>query len=320
MNFENIPTCPICNGSSISFFANGASNKELFAMLNIPNAKSSWSHCGDCNHVFLNPKFSRSIEDRLYGKESIYRKHSLGGQTLQAYLETIDNTAFNKGAVHHGHKRNIDKILEVIELKSNSTIMDFGAGFGAASSAFIFKGFQYFGFEIDSFCLGIARDLQRNIQSTVDNGRQFDLVYSSQVFEHISSPGNAIADMAKFAKNDGFVFINVPTHQFTLFPPRNLAKGGVWCMNWGHFHSYTLESLSCLIGGAGCLEVVASWYTNNDVNVLAKKSSAKVPSYIPGQSYSVVSERRRFYFSKYISSNLWLMFHTAKSLIKKVIS
>ena len=269
---EEIKNCPICEESTFSQFIEGHINKELFEFFDVKAIKSKWSHCVNCNHVFLNPKFSKEVEIKLYGEESIYRKYSIGNQSLNQYLQTIDNTIGKTGVIHKTHLNNIKKILKYIKLNEKPSVLDFGAGFGAASSAIINQGMIYQGYEMDNFCLDLALKFERNVKKNIENSSNFDLVYSSQVFEHISEPIDAIKNASNFIKMGGYLFINVPTHQYKLFPPKNWGDGGLNCMNWGHFHSYTLESLLYLAETTDSLEYVASWYSNGDINVIFKKN------------------------------------------------
>lgn len=316
---EKILNCPVCESTSLNDFAKGLDNVELFEMLKLPSSPSSWSHCTNCNHVFLNPKFSKQVESRLYGEESIYRKYSIGNQTLPEYFATIDNTMADKNAVHGTHLYNINKIQEFMKLPAQSKILDFGAGFGAASSAFLHKKMDYQGYEFDEFCLKIANEQGRNVKKSVDKKPDYDLVYSAQVFEHISKPAGAVRDLVDFAKEGACVFINVPTHQYTIVPPENLANGGHLCMNWGHFHSYALESLKYLMEDTKNLEIVGTWFSNNDINVLARKKTGALCKVVTSSPYSTSAEKLQLYFSKYIIQPVWLTQRAVKSLIKKII-
>ena len=102
-------------------------DKEIMTLFELFNEKpinSKWSHCFNCNHVFLNPKFSKEIERNLYGEESIYRKYSIGDKTLNEYLElakiysTPQSSKFINGI--------LDKLLN--ELKKEGKVIKQGRG------------------------------------------------------------------------------------------------------------------------------------------------------------------------------------------------
>lgn len=268
--YQNVDICPICAGVNIKFFSFGSSNPDLHQLLGNEIAHSSWWHCSDCNHVFLNPRFSDSIEARLYGPESLYRIYSIGERTVEEYLETIDNTIGNQ-LVHLGHLRTLEKILSRIGSNIGVNALDFGAGFGAASSAFKKIGMNYMGYEFDEFCLAIAKRYSRNVVKKINSDYKFDFAYSAQVFEHISSPTKAILDMAELVKIGGYAFINVPTHQYKIFPPANIGMGGIRCLNWGHVQSYSKESIESLVCSTQKFKLVDVWFDGFDVNCLAQR-------------------------------------------------
>jgi SAM-dependent methyltransferase len=311
--------CPICSSEKLSFFATCPEEKELFALVDMPPLKSTWSHCNKCNHVFLNPKFSKQIEDKLYGIESLYRKHSMGAKSLEEYLSTIDNTVKDRTAVHPAHLHNLNKIIKLTGLNKGSKILDFGAGFGSASSAVLFKEMDYYGYEFDEFCLKIAKSLERNVQSTVEPNDLFDLVYSCQVFEHISDPIPALMSMIDLAADGAYIYINVPTHKFTFFPPRNLANGGVLAMNWGHFHSYTQQSLTYMLEGTDKVEVFDAWLENNDIHILAKKNLNVKRKKYKHKKVSLIIEKIQYNFAKYINGGIYYLIVRVKQIIKKII-
>lgn len=273
--YRSLDMCPICFGPHIRFFSFGQENADLHRLLGTVVQRSSWWRCTDCNHVFLNPRFSDELESRLYGPESLYRVFSIGEMTIDEYLRTIDNTIGTQ-AVHAGHLKNLKDIIRRTGTSLGDNVLDFGAGFGAASSAFKKIGIQYLGYEFDDFCLEIARRLNRNVVRDVVENNRFSLVYSAQVFEHIGFPTQAMKRVSDFLEVDGYAYINVPTHQFGLFPPRNIGMGGVNCMNWGHVHSYTKESLTQLIEATGDLVVVDIWMRGFDVHCLAKKRAVQI--------------------------------------------
>lgn len=270
-----INTCPLCGSADAQHLIDSIWSKNdryLLEMLEMEYVPASWAHCQVCNHLFLNPSFSASIENRLYGVESIYRKYSIAGRGDGEYLSEIDPTINNKSLLHAGHLRRLSRIKEILQLEK-TVCVDFGAGFGAAESAVTSLGWDYYGFEKDAWCLNKAQELGRKVKSNLPEAigaGGADLVYSSQVFEHIKTPNEVAEVIRAILKPGGYIFIDVPTHAYTLSAVSSIDPGGLKCMNWGHYHSYTPESLAHLLSSWG-FAVVKVWLTGGDVNILAKK-------------------------------------------------
>lgn len=270
-----IDICPLCGKKDVQHLMDSTWSKNdrlLLEMLEMDYVPASWSHCHACNHVFLNPSFSVDVENRLYGSESIYRKYSIAGKGDEEYLSEIDPTINNKSLLHAGHLRRLKQIKTILNMEK-MVCVDFGAGFGAAEGAVESLGWDYYGFEKDAWCLNKANELGRSVKTDLPEGigaGGADLVYSSQVFEHIKTPNEVAEIIRAILKPGGYIFIDVPTHAYALGIVSSIDQGGLKCMNWGHYHSYTPESLSHMLSSWG-FAIVKVWLTEGDVNILAKK-------------------------------------------------
>lgn len=277
MVFENLSNCPLCVSEKICYLLESDydTDRNLFDLLGVRYQKSKWWHCQSCNHVFLNPRFTVAIESRLYGKESLYRKYSMRGMSQESYLQLIDSTIGNADSVHQGHANLLEKLFELVPKNEIRTILDFGAGFGAASSAIESFGYEYIGLELDDWCIAIAKTLKRNVDKLSKNeNAKYDLIYTSQVFEHIQLPESVFEFLKNKLNTSGYLFINVPTHEWKKFA--NLSGAGLACMNWGHYHSYSSDSLKELLLRNG-FNVRHIWYRGGDISVLAQIMNKDVP-------------------------------------------
>ncbi len=295
-------SCPICDSEKIKPFAESfwRGDRPLLDMLEIDYVPSSWSHCQGCNHVFLNPRLSTQIEQRLYGEESIYRRYSIGERTEMGYLAELDPTILDSGVVHSSHLSRLERIKVNLDT-SIETFVDFGSGFGSAHSAVKSMGWNYLGIERDPWCIKHGRAFGRVILEEYPRSTPLDhegagLIYSSQVFEHIKHPNEVMPQIISMLKPEGYFFIDVPTHSFQLTKFNTMGRGGLICMNWGHYHSYTAESLQTLLNKWG-FSVVDLWLSNGDLNALSKRGLQKI---ITGsekgiKKYSTKKEKTKFY-------------------------
>ena len=153
--FKPLDCCNICGSKEIDLFTEVKWDiwENEFKNLGITYTSPQWSYCKNCSHVFLNPRFSDEFEERLYGEESLYRNISLQGQSIFNYMMSIDNTIDGKIKYHKTHYTLLKKVLNLIDPKEKINFLDFGAGWGACSTAAEKLGLVYKGLEIDNWCL-----------------------------------------------------------------------------------------------------------------------------------------------------------------------
>ena len=272
--FKPLKCCVICDSENIDLFTESKWDiwESEFNNLGITYKMPKWSFCKNCSHVFLNPRFSEKFEEKLYGKESIYRKISRQGKSISDYMSTIDNTVDGKAKFHKTHYETLKKVLKIIGSKRKLKFLDFGAGWGSCSTSAEYLGLDYRGLEIDNWCLSQAEKLNRNVKNTFNDFENLDLLYSLQVFEHINNPRKVLEEFIHKMKKGSYIFTNVPTYEFNLF--KNWSVGGLDSLNWFHCHSYSTKSLIYLFELYG-FEEVRTWLDKGDVNVLMKKTKNK---------------------------------------------
>ena len=309
--------CPICESKKISLFTQylGDKNQELFFEFGAEYHSPQWSFCSNCTHVFLNPKFTEDIEQKLYGDDSIYRLMSLRNKSENELMMEIDNTINNSNYPHKTHFSTLKKILKFVDVKEIN-FLDFGAGWGSCKTAAEAHGLFYVGLEIDSWCLDQAKKIGRNVNSTFNDYENLDLLYSLQVFEHISNPREVLESFIHKMKVGSYIFTNVPTYEFNL--TNNWGLGGVDSLNWTHFHSFSSESLICLFELYG-FEVEKYWLNNGDTNVLMKKNNNVNKRIEMGQNSL---KRKQFEFNlrnNYLANFYFLFALLPKKLLKKFL-
>ena len=313
--------CPICKNKKIEEFEkiNIKKEQKLFELLKYNQLSSNWSICTNCNHIFLNPCFDKEVDKKLYGEESIYRKYSINEKTDLEYAKTIDYT-IGKGIPHKSHYYLIEKIMKFGKLKKGR-VLDFGAGFAPAEGAFESLGFHYEGFEKDKWCNDFAKKIGRNkifSDNSLIKKNSYDLIYTYQVFEHIKNPLPVIRNLKDTLKENGIFFINVPTLEFSILKFRNLNSKGINCLNWGHYHSYTRNSLRYIFDQLN-FKIEKIWIGNGDINIIARKKI-------------YVQKKETQYHNKFISWKLRLkilkfilipicqpLFYTPINIIKKYL-
>src|SRR5205823_6493736 len=86
--------------------------------------------------------------------------------------------------------------------------------------------------------------------------RAFDVVALSDVFEHISQPGEMLRAAARALKPDGVLYVKVPNAKWSLFKQRMLAAAGrrpahgLWDA-YEHVVHYTDRTLRAMLSRHG---------------------------------------------------------------------
>lgn len=130
-----------------------------------------------------------------------------------------------------------------------TTVLEIGCGqgsFGARVAAIA----TYLGVEPDPISYEVARSRIEPLGGTVINGthedvpagRQFDVVCSFEVLEHLEDDAGALAAWASFVKPGGHLLMSVPG-----FP----ARYGPMDENVGHFRRYSPDDLRERLTAAG---------------------------------------------------------------------
>jgi SAM-dependent methyltransferase len=119
--------------------------------------------------------------------------------------------------------------------KKNFSVLDFGAGIGTLAEIFYKKT------SIKPECFEICQASQKillqkgfKLQNEFLNEEKYDLIFSSNVLEHIERDYEAVADIKKMLKQNGYLIISVPAFNF-LFSEFDLKVG--------HFRRYNVEML-----------------------------------------------------------------------------
>ena len=119
------------------------------------------------------------------------------------------------------------KVIDNLNESRQSTILDVGCGGGAFLDALYKRGFRkIYGF--DSSVSGIAV-AKKNFSHLMDNyfvhsayderlpnelPRQFDIITSTEVIEHLYSPKTYLTNLRHWLKDDGYLIISTPYHGY----------------------------------------------------------------------------------------------------------
>ena len=289
--------CPACDSTDIApFFASTNANgpirfeQLLFRRLGLPWRPVRFDACQRCGLAFLNPRWTPHALGRIYGPENLYRvcaieayKIEQPGATEEDYFRFIDDTVSRPDSTHASHlgrarwaRGRLPKTFPERPLAA-----DVGAGFGAAQRAIEKAGFEYRGFESSAEMVAYAARHQRSVRCVPfsDVAKELrgeaHLVYTAQFLEHVDSPVSCLESLRPCLRDDGYVFVDVPTCHYKLLDDALVLTGGQrrTTMNWGHMNLFDEESLANAMILAG-FDPVAHHHDSGNIWMLGKKTAA----------------------------------------------
>ena len=128
----------------------------------------------------------------------------------------------------------VNLFIHKVDNKSFS-VLDFGAGIGTLAEIFYKKT------SIKPECFEICKKSQKiltqkgfKLQNEFLNEEKYDLIFSSNVLEHIEQDSKTTANLKKMLKKDGYLIIAVPAFNL-LFSEFDFKVG--------HFRRYNVKML-----------------------------------------------------------------------------
>ncbi|MBR8829290.1 MAG: class I SAM-dependent methyltransferase [Gomphosphaeria aponina SAG 52.96 = DSM 107014] len=160
----------------------------------------------------------------------------------------------------HAHNYLIPQLTKIISGKQKLTILDIGCGNGSLSNYLAKKGHQVVGIEESASGIEIASANFSNctfIQGSIYDfpyarvGKDFDLVISVEVIEHLLYPRELLRVAKNCLKPEGQILITTPDHGYW----KNLALALAGAMDkhftvlWdgGHIKFFSVNTLSQLL-------------------------------------------------------------------------
>ena len=246
-----MPLCPACGEGSRKITA--VRDAEIFA-------------CANCGMVHATEISVSNPADLASSSGVVNTDPQYFAKTLQNYeRQTAVARRIVSQRLAHYEKfigRKVRKVLEI------------GPGSGAWAKAYVENGVEYVGIEIVESIGQQAREITGTdirIGNFLSNdtylGSDFDVVFASQVFEHILTP-SLFLKRAKEVCNNGILHLDVPNHNSLVSTARKLPLGKNQ-KDYGfiqppyHMLAYTKPSLERLLQRDGLSDIKVQAYENN---------------------------------------------------------
>jgi 2-polyprenyl-3-methyl-5-hydroxy-6-metoxy-1,4-benzoquinol methylase len=229
---ETTQTCPICENQKPRVVWEKEGLKYL--------------SCTLCGLAFLSPLKRGSLTEVGEAQSSL---------TAPDYLEKIAREATIRGQLARFIAAQRLSAYQTLLGTRPASILEIGAGDGAFSSAYTELGIDYLGVDVNPFIVKEAQKLGRNImygssQTAANLKRTFDVVFFSQVLEHILDPKSFLQEVSSLLTPEGIVHIEVPNHdglfaRLRKVKPRNNEYGFLQPPH--HQIAYTKKAMNYLL-------------------------------------------------------------------------
>lgn len=174
-------------------------------------------------------------------------------------------------------KRSRGRIGALKKLTSGRRFLDVGSNGGFMVEAAREAGFDATGVEIDPVSVEYARThygantyFCGPVEDFVpEDGQGFDLIYSSEVIEHVLDPNSFVAAMARLLNPGGVVFITTPDISHWR-RPKDIEKWDAFCPP-SHCLYFTPASLAGLLQRHGLVVDGKKWAFKPGIKMWARK-------------------------------------------------
>jgi SAM-dependent methyltransferase len=231
--------CPLCKSSERELLY------EEYGAIGI-------CRCRRCALMYVSP--------RLKAPEQVY------WGDVEKYLEE-SRLIFSGKAGHHRDPNYIEELDTIQRYKPSGRFLDVGSNMGMLLRHIKQRNWTAVGVDPSPSMTKIARDWQ-NVEVhncflnelPASEERSFDVIALSDVFEHICDPLEFLADVRRYLRDDGILYVKVPNGAWNLFKQRALAAmgrkppQGIWD-SYEHVVHYTGKTLRKMLETGG-FEVV----------------------------------------------------------------
>jgi SAM-dependent methyltransferase len=234
MKLESVP-CDLCNSNNriLLFKARDYryGHSEIFNIVK----------CKECGLIYLNPRPTAESISELYKKD--YTPD-----------EEIDNFRAHRRA------QKLKKLLRpywykltghylVSDIEMRGRFLDIGCGVGNTLEIAREMGDEVYGIELNPKAVKICKDKGLNVYcGTLEDARYpndyFDIIWMSQVIEHLLSPKNSLKEIRRILKLGGKLYIFCPNARSYL----SKLFGRYW-HGWHipfHFYMFTKETITTM--------------------------------------------------------------------------
>jgi 2-polyprenyl-3-methyl-5-hydroxy-6-metoxy-1,4-benzoquinol methylase len=225
---EYLHACPVCFGQELRHYC------RVPSLFN-PREYIHYERCRGCGTALRNPRLPAGY------RRMRYEDGELREEQTRLTL---------KSQVHYAY---MIRLIERLRHPGDGRrLLDFGCGSGGFLLAAREAGFDVMGLELSR---GLARYVEEIHGIRVHQGlvtdptfahERFDVILTSQVFEHLLDPRESLRELRRHCNPQGLILIEVPN----LFDTRERLRRGAM-MDDSHLFYFSASSLSGLLRAEG---------------------------------------------------------------------
>ncbi len=225
---EYLHACPICRDLELAHYC------RVPSLFN-PGEFIHYERCHGCGTVLRNPRLPAEY------RETRYQEGEISDDDIRLKPE------------NQAHYRYMMRLLErLLPTGAGRRLLDFGCGAGGFLLAAQQCGFEVMGLELNR---GLATHVEENLgiptfQGLVTDPRfaneRFEIIISSQVFEHLVDPRATLMELREHLEAPGLLLIEVPNQNHIK---ERLRRGAV--MDDSHLFYFSGRSLARMLEAAG---------------------------------------------------------------------
>jgi len=242
--------CPLCGSTKREVVTSGRDHEfdntthDLFFVV----------RCLDCDLVYLNPRPDQSTLGIIYPKEYYCHKETFAAfSSKRSILVSIKND-LNK---RFGFPKRIQNVVNSLpdELEEPIKILDVGCGNGLALDVFqevSSRSVETTGLDYSEQALRIVAKKGHNVirtrieKASLPKG-YFDIIYSSNVIEHVAEPFDMMRKISDALKPEGVFLCEAPNYDSLdarIFSPSGYWGGFHFPRHWTFFTAKTLGKIA----------------------------------------------------------------------------
>jgi len=199
--------------------------------------------CSHCGLVYVNPRVKEKEIESIY--------HDMADEEYNNEMEHRKIT-FKKALKRIGALKKCGKILDV------------GCATGLLLDVARERGWDVYGVEISKWAVDCARNkfgLKNIFQGHLKEARlpsgYFDVVVLNDIIEHLTDPGETLAEIRRVLKPDGIICITTPDMDSFL---SHLTRSRWWSIMIAHLYYFSRHTLSDMLAKSGFEVIRISTY------------------------------------------------------------
>ena len=166
------------------------------------------------------------------------------------YFKTKQYTSKLQSKIRRAKKR----VKSISKYTKGKKFLDVGCNVGFAVEAARQLGLNANGIDVDNTAIDMANDLfpgctftADSVESVAEQGKKFDVIYCSEVIEHLSSLDNFVESLLKILEPKGVLLVTTPDMgHFSLTKDINKLITSKWIRPPEHLFYFTKQSIKNL--------------------------------------------------------------------------